>query len=185
MTVRHYNLSSELCIILSPAFICLIFYLVCCWCLKLGNILCFAQALQSSKYEDWYWKFQVGKCYFRLGMFRWAREQTQIQVVAFDPEGEKRTSPFVQGRREDVQVRAEAAGDDRRLPASGQGESLRGHLFLPGFNLSRPYPMPFLLLNQVYVRLDQPMAALEVYRTGLDKFPNEVHNWRVTFFLNS
>ena len=27
---------------------------------------------------------------------------------------------------------------------------------------------------QVYIRLDQPMAALEVYRTGLDKFPNEV-----------
>ena len=27
---------------------------------------------------------------------------------------------------------------------------------------------------QVYTRLDQPMAALEVYRTGLDKFPNEV-----------
>ena len=32
----------------------------------------------------------------------------------------------------------------------------------------------FLLLSKVYVRLDQPMAALEVYRTGLDKFPNEV-----------
>ena len=32
----------------------------------------------------------------------------------------------------------------------------------------------FLHLARVYVRLDQPMAALEVYRTGLDKFPNEV-----------
>ena len=31
--------------------------------------------------------------------------------------------------------------------------------------------LPFM---QVYIRLDQPMAALEVYRTGLDKFPNEV-----------
>lgn len=30
----------------------------------------FSQALQSSKYEDWYWKFSVGKCYYRLGMFR-------------------------------------------------------------------------------------------------------------------
>ena len=28
------------------------------------------QALQKTKYEDWYWKFQVGKCYYRLGMFR-------------------------------------------------------------------------------------------------------------------
>ena len=29
-----------------------------------------SQALQASKYEDWYWKVQLGKCYFRLGMFR-------------------------------------------------------------------------------------------------------------------
>lgn len=28
------------------------------------------QSLQASKYEDWYWKFQVGKCYFKLGMYR-------------------------------------------------------------------------------------------------------------------
>lgn len=28
--------------------------------------------------------------------------------------------------------------------------------------------------SQVYLRIDQPMAALEVYRTGLDKFPNEI-----------
>jgi O-acetylhomoserine/O-acetylserine sulfhydrylase-like pyridoxal-dependent enzyme len=27
---------------------------------------------------------------------------------------------------------------------------------------------------QVYMRLDQPMAALEVYRTGLEKFHGEV-----------
>ena len=28
------------------------------------------QALQASKYEDWFWKVALGKCYFRLGMFR-------------------------------------------------------------------------------------------------------------------
>ena len=28
------------------------------------------QALQKSNHEDWFWKFQVGKCYYRLGMFR-------------------------------------------------------------------------------------------------------------------
>jgi hypothetical protein len=28
------------------------------------------QALQKTKYEDWYWKFQVGKCYYRLGLLR-------------------------------------------------------------------------------------------------------------------
>ena len=29
-----------------------------------------SQALQASKYEDWFWKEAMGKCYFRLGMFR-------------------------------------------------------------------------------------------------------------------
>ena len=33
-------------------------------------IPCLLQALQKTKYEDWFWKFQVGKCYYRLGMFR-------------------------------------------------------------------------------------------------------------------
>ena len=32
----------------------------------------------------------------------------------------------------------------------------------------------FLELSKVYIRIDQPLAAMEVYRTGLDKFPNEV-----------
>ena len=29
-----------------------------------------SQALQASKYEDWFWKEAMGKCYFRLGLFR-------------------------------------------------------------------------------------------------------------------
>jgi len=28
------------------------------------------KALQSGNYEDWYWKVQLGKCYYRLGMLR-------------------------------------------------------------------------------------------------------------------
>ena len=31
-----------------------------------------------------------------------------------------------------------------------------------------------LFFPQVYLRLDQPLAALEVYRTGIDRFPGEV-----------
>ncbi|RWS06118.1 Tetratricopeptide repeat protein 8-like protein [Dinothrombium tinctorium] len=31
----------------------------------------------------------------------------------------------------------------------------------------------FLWLGKVYIRMDQPLAALEVYRNGLDKFPGE------------
>lgn len=32
----------------------------------------------------------------------------------------------------------------------------------------------YLLLGRVYVRLDQPITALDVYTSGLDKFPQEV-----------
>ena len=79
-----------------------------------------SQALQASKYEDWYWKVQLGKCYFRLGMFRDSKKMFKSALK----------------QQEMIDT--------------------------------------FLLLSKVYVRLDQPMAALEVYTTGLDKFPNEV-----------
>ena len=39
----------------------------------------------------------------------------------------------------------------------------------------QPMVATFLQLGKIYLRLDQPLAALEVYRTGLDSFPNEVH----------
>lgn len=32
---------------------------------------------------------------------------------------------------------------------------------------------PFLYLCKVYVRLDQPLTAVEVYKQGLEKFPGE------------
>ncbi|XP_059085727.1 tetratricopeptide repeat protein 8-like isoform X3 [Tigriopus californicus] len=79
-----------------------------------------AQALQASNYEDWYWKFQVGKCYYRFGMFRDAEKMFKSALK----------------QQEMIDV--------------------------------------FLHLARVYLRIDQPMAALEVYRTGLDKFPNEI-----------
>ncbi len=31
----------------------------------------------------------------------------------------------------------------------------------------------YLYLAKVYVRLDQPLTAVEVYKQGLEKFPNE------------
>lgn len=31
----------------------------------------------------------------------------------------------------------------------------------------------FLYLGKVYTRLDQPLNAIEVYKTGLEKFPGE------------
>lgn len=79
-----------------------------------------SQALQASKFEDWYWKVQMGKCYFRLGMFRDSEKMFKSALK----------------QQEMIDT--------------------------------------FLLLSKVYTRLDQPLAALEVYRTGLDKFPNDV-----------
>jgi len=32
----------------------------------------------------------------------------------------------------------------------------------------------FLYLAKVYIRLDQPLAAIDVYKQGLIKFPQEV-----------
>ena len=71
-----------------------------------------SQALQASKYEDWYWKVQLGKCYFRLGMFRDSEKMFKSALK----------------QQEMIDT--------------------------------------FLLLSKVYFRLDQPLAALEVYRTG-------------------
>lgn len=79
-----------------------------------------SQAMQASKFEDWYWKVQMGKCYFRLGMFRDSEKMFKSALK----------------QQEMIDT--------------------------------------FLLLAKVYIRLDQPLAALEVYRTGLDKFPNDV-----------
>jgi tetratricopeptide repeat protein 8 len=34
-----------------------------------------AKATEACDYKDWWWKVQLGKCYFRLGMFREAEQQ--------------------------------------------------------------------------------------------------------------
>lgn len=73
------------------------------------------------RFEDWYWKVALGKCYFRLGMMRDAEAQFKSAIK------------------------------------------------------QQPMIATFLQLGKIYLRLDQPLAALEVYRTGLDSFPNEVH----------
>ena len=79
-----------------------------------------AQALTACKFNDWWWNVALGKCYFRLGMFRDAEKQFKSAV---------RQQPMI---------------------------------------------VTFLQLGKVYMRLDQPLAALEVYRTGLDSFPGNV-----------
>ncbi|KAG7168174.1 Tetratricopeptide repeat protein 8-like [Homarus americanus] len=79
-----------------------------------------AQATQSQDFKDWWWKVQLGRCYYRLGLFRDAEKQFKSALKQQD-------------------------------------------------NINT-----YLLLGRVYIRLDQPMAALEVYKGGLDKFHGEV-----------
>jgi len=69
--------------------------------------------LRLYRYEDWWWKVSLGKCYYRLGMLRDAEAQFKSAIK------------------------------------------------------QQPVISTFLLLGKVYLRLDQPLAALEVYRSVL------------------
>ena len=80
-----------------------------------------AQATQASKFKDWWWKLQLGKCYYKVGLLRDA--ETQFKSSLKHPE---------------------TTVD------------------------------PFLWLGKVYIRLDQPLAAMELYRQGIDRFPQEM-----------
>jgi tetratricopeptide repeat protein 8 len=79
-----------------------------------------ALATEASAFKDWWWKYQLGKCYYRLGLFRDAEKQFRSSIK------------------------------------------------------QQPMIVTFLHLGLVCVRLDQPLAAVEVYNEGLGKFPKEV-----------
>ncbi|XP_064624163.1 tetratricopeptide repeat protein 8-like [Lineus longissimus] len=78
-----------------------------------------ALATEASQFKDWWWKVQLGKCYYRLGLYRDAERQ------------------FRSGLKQQDIVDT------------------------------------YLYLAKVYVRLDQPLTAIEVYTQGLEKFPGE------------
>lgn len=79
-----------------------------------------ALATQSSKYDDWWWKQQLGKCYYRLGLYRDAEKQFQSALK--------------------------------------QQQTVDNYLYLA----------------KVFVKLDQPLAALELFEKGMEAFPGEV-----------
>jgi hypothetical protein len=78
------------------------------------------QATQACEFKDWYWKIQLGKCYFLLGLIRDAEQQFH--------------------------------------------SALKQHQVVE----------TFLRLARVYVRLDQPLSALDVCKRGIEYFPGEV-----------
>lgn len=81
-----------------------------------------AQATQASKFKDWWWKLQLGKCYYKVGLLRDAEAQFKSSL--------KHTDTTVD---------------------------------------------PFLWLGKVYLRLDQPLAAIQLYTQGMDRFPHEMN----------
>lgn len=76
-------------------------------------------ATQACQFKDWWWKVQLGKCYYRLGLYRDAEKQFKSALV------------------------------------------------------QQPMVDTYLYLCKVYVRLDQPLTAVEVFQQGLEKFPGE------------
>ncbi|XP_039313428.1 tetratricopeptide repeat protein 8 isoform X3 [Solenopsis invicta] len=78
------------------------------------------QATQVCQYKDWWWKVQLGKCYYTLGLVRDAEQQFKS-----------------------------ALKDHRSIET-------------------------ILRLIRVYIRLDQPVAALDTCKKGLEYFANDV-----------
>lgn len=78
------------------------------------------QATQVCEYKDWWWKVQLGKCYFTLGLIRDAEQQFK--------------------------------------------SALKIHQTIE----------TILRLIRVYIRLDQPLTALETCKKGLECFHNDV-----------
>ncbi|KAI8484739.1 PREDICTED: tetratricopeptide repeat protein 8-like [Branchiostoma belcheri] len=79
-----------------------------------------ALATEEAQFKDWWWKVQLAKCYYRLGLFRDAERQLKSALVQ--------------------QVMVDT----------------------------------YLYLCKVYVRMDQPLTAIEVFSQGLEHFPGEV-----------
>uniref|UniRef100_A0A8C5R561 Tetratricopeptide repeat domain 8 n=1 Tax=Leptobrachium leishanense TaxID=445787 RepID=A0A8C5R561_9ANUR len=79
-----------------------------------------ALATEHAQFKDWWWKVQLGKCYYRLGLYREAEKQFKSALTHQDM----------------VDI--------------------------------------FLYMGKVYIRMDQPLTALGLFKQGLDRFPKEV-----------
>ncbi|NXG07636.1 TTC8 protein, partial [Sakesphorus luctuosus] len=79
-----------------------------------------ALATEHAQFKDWWWKVQIGKCYYRLGLYREAEKQFKSAL-----------------KQQDMVD-------------------------------------TFLYLAKVYLRLDQPVTAVNLFKQGLDRFPGEV-----------
>ncbi|KAI5711000.1 hypothetical protein M8J76_015337 [Diaphorina citri] len=78
------------------------------------------ESTKACEFRDWWWKVQLGKCYFSLGLIREAQQQFNSALNQFT----------------DIEA--------------------------------------FIRMIRVYIRLDQPIRAIDIGRNALDCYPNEV-----------
>ncbi|XP_059579140.1 tetratricopeptide repeat protein 8 [Alligator mississippiensis] len=140
-----------------------------------------ALATEHAQYKDWWWKVQIGKCYYRLGLYREAekqfksalKQQDMIDTILYlakkweenwENLPDQQEALLIQGtpqlpechRHWSFQIGVSCT----QCPTSGRGAALEGREDAWG--------------NQVYLRLDQPLTALNLFKQGLDRFPGEV-----------
>ena len=125
----------------------------------------------------------MGKCYFRLGMLRCLSGcQVDCQPFLIQFSIHCNTSmPIGQGRREAVQVCNQTAANDRHLSHAGEGE-LAIFTFTFFFALISSFSSlscftlgQLVFFSKVYLRLDQPLAALEVREQNQISFMDSGH----------
>ncbi|KAH6926234.1 hypothetical protein HPB50_015884 [Hyalomma asiaticum] len=93
---------------------------------------------------------------------------------------------FLYHQRGDVRQALELASQERSTDCCGWWSLQRGrcllrlgmlreaeHQFRKAAEAGDPQPRAFLWLARVQLHMDQPLAAVEAYRRGLDRFPNE------------
>lgn len=78
------------------------------------------EATKACEFKDWWWKVQLGKCYFSLCLIREAQAQFNSALNQFT----------------DIET--------------------------------------FIRMIRIYIRLDQPIRALDIGRNALECFPQEV-----------
>ncbi|CAG0901889.1 unnamed protein product, partial [Darwinula stevensoni] len=111
-------------------------------------------ATQVASFSDWWWKFQLGRCYERLGLIRDAEQQFRSSI---------KTSPMIR---------------EPFFSADSLASLVASIFFLSYHNLDLFFIQidlwTYLHLGRLYVRLDQPLVAIDVHEQGLKTFPGEV-----------
>ncbi|KAG8013419.1 Tetratricopeptide repeat protein 8 [Nibea albiflora] len=113
-----------------------------------------AQATEHAQFKDWWWKVQLGKCYYR----RVTHKHPRCLSSAFLTRNQIAYLQAV------IHV-----SDHCRLGLYREAEKQ----FRSALNHQEVVDT-YLYLAKVYQRMDQPITALNLFKQGLDHFPGEV-----------